>query len=314
MREIEGIYTGPNDDEFERRQDILEKLSSPRKSGTLYIYDEATELMKRAQSLSRESSIGVGEATWVPEAQFPDVPVAILLATDIHYGALGTDYGLLDKHLEIVENTPNFFMVVNGDSVDNFNVAKHPSGMYENPLPPQLQTQAMMEKFRALDEIGKIGVLSFGNHDNFMGVAGYDWLESFARGMKASIFTSGGFLHIMHGQEHYGMAMTHQYWGVSKLNPTNAAKRFWEHEYPQADIVFLGHTHQSEALHWERGGKQRIAVIGGSYKSQDNWATKLGIGRNPGKPGITLLLYPNEHRMEVVKNIETAQEFLLRQQ
>lgn len=308
----EGLYAGPSEGEFESREEIIDRLDRPRQSGTLYIYNEATELMRRAQNLSRESAIGVSEAVWTPKADYPDLPVAILLATDIHYGALGVDYDLLDKHLGIVESTPNFYMVTNGDHVDNFNSVKHPSGMHENPIPPQLQTQALMEKLRYMDGLGKIGVLSFGNHDNFIGAAGYDWLETFARGMQASIFTSGGFLHILHGAEHYGMAMTHTYWGVSKINPTNAAKRFWEHEYPQADIVFLGHTHQSEALHWERGGKDRIAVVGGSYKQKDNWATRVGIGRKPGLPGITLLLYPNEHRMEVVKNIETAQEFILR--
>jgi predicted phosphodiesterase len=259
----------------------------------------------------KEASLHEKEATWQVDAEFPDAPIGILLATDIHYGSVNTDYDLLKEHLSIVEDTPNFFMVTNGDHVDNFNVTgKWATGVYENPLPPQIQTKAFIERLKQIDAKGKLGVMSFGNHDNFAEVTGYDWFDTFATDLKAPVFKTGGFLHILDGEQHYGLALTHKYWGSSKLNPTNAAKRFWEHEYPQADIVFLGHTHQSEVLHWERGGKDRIAVIGGTYKSEDNWARKNGIGGRSGSPGIALVVHPKEHRMLAFKDIRDAADYV----
>lgn len=277
-----------------------------------YIYQEATDLLKRAKGFSKEAKIGVDEATFAPKPEYPNLPIAILLATDIHYGSLKTNYDLLDKHLQAVEDTPNMYMVSNGDEVDNFSAIMFPSGMTENPLPPQLQSMALLDKLKTLGEKGKIGAVSFGNHNDFMEGSGYTWLETFGKDINAPVFTSGGFLHVLHGEEHYGLAMTHTYWGRSKLNPTNANKRFMDFEYPQADVAFLGHTHQSEALHFEKGGKDRIAVIGGTYKTDnDDYARKRGIGGRAGSPGNLLFLYPDSHRMAVIKDFDTGHQALL---
>lgn len=278
----------------------------------LAIYKEATDLLLRAQRLASKAEIGATEATWSPKLDYPELPIALLLATDIHYGALHTDYEMLNAHMDIVENTPNFYIATNGDDVDNFNVTgKWATGCYENPLPPQLQTLAWLEKFKSMDKQGKVAVMSFGNHNLFMNTSGYDWFQTFARDIQAPVFTSGGYLHMIIGKEYYGMALTHKYWGTSKLNPTNVAKRFWEHEYPQAEIVFLGHTHQSELLNWERAGKKRIACIGGTYKQGDKWARQNGIGGRSGQPGHCVLLWPKQHKLIGISDIEVAQQFIL---
>jgi len=271
------------------------------------LFDAATQFLKDAQRIKREYDIGVKEAVWTPEVEDPRKPLTILLATDIHYGAVGTDYDLLQKHIDIVEHTPNTTLVTNGDHVDNFNTTgKWAEGMYENALPPQRQTAAFIERLRNLDSKKKLGVMSFGNHDMFGNVAGYDWFNTFARNLTAPVFTSGGLLHILYGSQHYQLALTHRYWGNSKLNPSNVCKRFMEHEYPDADIIFLGHTHQSELLTFERGGKERIAVIGGTYKVEDDWARQHGIGGRSGQAGICVKLYPNERKMIGFKHIEDS--------
>lgn len=273
-----------------------------------YIYREATDLLKRAQGFAREQKIGVNEATFKPKPEYPNLPIAILLATDIHYGSLRTDYDLLEEHLTTVEETPNMYMVSNGDEVDNFNAIFFAAGQFENPLPPQLQSLAILDRLKILAKKKKIGAISFGNHNDFMEDSGYTWLETFGKELpNTAIFNSGGFLNILIGKEHYGLAMTHTYWGKSKLNPTNANKRFMDFEFPQADIAFLGHTHQSEVCMFEKGGRERLAVIGGTYKLQkDDWAAKRGIGMRSGQPGHVVLLYPDEHKMVAFKDFDAA--------
>jgi hypothetical protein len=278
------------------------------------IYDEATELLRRAQRFNRETLVGVDKADWRPKLEYPNLPFAVGLFTDIHYGSIYTNYDLLDQHLGIVEDTPNFGMVTNGDDVDNFIVAgKAATGTYEDPLPPQLQTVALIDKLGHLAKIGKLGAMSYGNHNNFTFITGYDWLETWSRqlGKKIPIFTAGGELIVHVGKEKYDLAMSHKYWGVSKLNPTNANKRFLEYEYPDADISFLAHTHQSEMNIFERGGKERIAAIGGTYKEGEPWPRQQGIGRRAGQPGLTVLLWPNEHKMMGFKHSVDAQQFML---
>ena len=79
-----------------------------------------------------------------------------------------------------------------------------------------------------------------------------------------------------------------------------------EHEYPSADMILLGHTHQSEILHFERGGKERIACIGGTLKQYEDYARKHGIGGRAGQPGICVSLWPDRQEMQGYKNFERA--------
>jgi len=266
-------------------------------------------LLIQSRDIYERFEIGQREATFYPNADFHNLPVVFVLMTDTHYGSIMTNTELLNEHLDIIRNTPNFFIVHNGDHTDNFNATgKWASGMMEDPLPPKVAARTWAKKLTDLDQLGKIGVLGFGNHDDFGSNAGQDYHDTFLSGFRCPIFTSGGLLHIIHGTEHYALAMSHKYWGTSKLNPTNACKRYLEHEEPTADLIFLGHTHQSEGLTFERGGKKIVAVIGGTYKDRDDWARKQGIAGRSGSPGWAVALYPNEHKMKLYDDLRDAQK------
>lgn len=305
----EGLYYP--DGSFQSSQEIRQRHAFPDKKKQVVDFDTVVNVVTRERQMEAEFKIGQEEATWrVPHA--PDKPIVICLITDPHFGSVRADAGLFREHLDIVENTPGMFAVFNGDDVDNFNATgKWASGMFENPTPPQLISRALAKKYKELDDRGKIGVLGFGNHNDFGFNGGQDWYESFLSGFNCPIFTSGGLLHIKHGGQEYQLAMTHKYWGTSKLNPTNACKRFLDFEHPQADIVFLGHTHQSEGLHFEKGGKDRIAVIGGTYKDADDFARKHGIGGRSGSPGWAVALWPDKRKMALFKDLVVAREFLI---
>lgn len=293
---------------------MKERLSSfPDKKQRLWTPKEVDDVLIRARLIYERYEVGQKEGTFVPYGEYRNIPQMHLLFTDPHYGSTKTDTERINKHLKIVKETPNFFMHLNGDDVDNFNATgRWASGMMEDPFPPQLVSRTWALKVRELDRLGKIGVMGFGNHNDFAERAGHDWYESFLSEFQAPIFTTGGLLHmVVEGKQYYSMAMTHKYWGTSKLNPTNACKRFLSHEWPQADILFLGHTHQCEGLHFERGGKDRVAVIGGTYKDKDTFAAKHGIAGRAGSPGWVVALWPNERRMQLFKDVEVAQQFML---
>ena len=284
----------------------------PDKKDRLWTPQQVDDVLIRAREVQEKFEIGQKEATWNVTPDYPALPITILLMTDTHYGSTRTNTTLINEHLDVIRDTPNFYLVHNGDHVDNFNATgKWASGMFEDPLPPQIVSRAWADKLKGLDDKGKVGILGFGNHDDFGFNAGQDWYDTFLGKFKCPVFNAGGITHIKVGSQHYDLAMSHKYWGTSKLNPTNATKRFLEFEHPTADISFLGHTHQSEGLQFELGGIKRVGVIGGTYKDEDNFARKNGIGGRSGSPGWAVTLWPDRKQMQLFNDIEVAQQYTL---
>ena len=306
----QGIFSSPNEGSFKSVDEIRQRNAFPDKKKQIISFETVTDIIDRERRMEEEFDIGQREATWkVPIS--PDKPIVVCLITDPHFGSVRANVNLFREHLDIIQNTPRMFCVFNGDDVDNFNATgKWAAGMFENPTPPEIVSRAIAKRYKELDDMGKIGTIGFGNHNDFGFAGGQDWYDSFLGGFNCPIFTSGGELHVTVGSQTYDLAMAHKYWGTSKLNPTNACKRFMDFEYPDADIAFLGHTHQSEGLHFEKGGKDRIAVIGGTYKDRDNFARKHGIGGRSGSPGWAVALWPNERKMQLFKDLVVAREFI----
>lgn len=262
--------------------------------------------------LKAGAEVGQREATWVPRLDYSDKPILFLFLTDVHYLSTRSDYILLNHYLDVIEQTPNAFVITGGDDCDNFNVTlgRVATGVYEDPFESGYQARAWALKMKRLDELEKIGFMVFGNHTDWSFNAGIDWYDTYLSSFNCPILTSGGLVKVKVGKAVYEIAATHRYWGTSKLNPTNANKRYLEHEYPTADVVLLGHTHQSEILFFERGGKERIAIIGGTLKLYENYARKHGIGGRAGTPGMCVVLFPNRNEMIGFKSFDRAIEYL----
>lgn len=283
----------------------------PDKKQPMVDYGQISQYLEDGRLQINEWKVGQKEATWIPQAEHPHLPIGILLMTDTHFGSTSVDTDLINQHLGIVEHTENFFLVHNGDQTDNFSSFKHASGMSENPIPPGLQMRTWANEMLRLDAKGKIGAVGYGNHDDFtFDSSQIDPYDAYYGQLSCPLLTQGGLVRIMVGGQKYELAMAHTYWGNSKLNPTNRNKRFMEHEWPNSDITFLGHTHQHEALHFERGGKDRIAVVGGAYKDQDSWAAKRGIGGRAGSPGVMVFLWPDQRKMQLYNDVKHAQEVM----
>lgn len=283
----------------------------PDKKQRTLDFDRVTNYLQEGRELLKDFEIGQREATFLPQPEHPELPIVIALMSDIHYGSVGANYELLRRHLDIIEHTPNMFLATNGDEVDNFNAVFHATGMTENPLPPQIQSRAIAGELLRLDRMGKVAVFSQGNHNRAGFLGGQDWYDSFLGSMQAPVFTSGGILNIGYDQQLYRMVINHTYWGRSKLNVTNAAKRLMEYEAGgDADIAWVGHTHQSSYEHLERGRKDILAIVSGTYKVDDPWAAQNGIGGRGQQPGICVMLWGNQRRMQAFKDIEVAQEFM----
>lgn len=311
-----GLYTSGSEDSFKTLRELREERINrtfPDKKSRSLDFERVTRYLQEGQEIMADFEIGQREATYIPQVEYPDLPLVMLCASDLHYGSLGVNYPLLMRHLSIIEELPNFCLATNGDEVDAFNAIFHPTGMTENPLPPQVQSRAIAEKLLKLDKLGKIAVISQGNHNRSGFAGGQDWYESFLGQFRCPIFTQGGKIHIVHGGVVYTGIINHTYWGRSKINPTNAVKRMIEYEGGgNVDFGWIGHVHQSSYEHFERGGKDVLAIVSGTYKVDDKWAAQNGIGGRGQQSGICVMLYPYRRKMEAFKDIETAVDYMTR--
>jgi hypothetical protein len=271
---------------------------------------EFEQAVRRVAELKESASVGQKEAVWIPDLERPGKPMLFLFLTDTHYFSTKTRHDLLNYYLDTVKNTPNMKLVTGGDDVDAFNITlgKVASGVYENPFEVGFQSRNWAKKMKELDDMGKIGFMVFGNHTDWSFNAGIDWYDTYLGDFECPVLTTGGLVIVRLDKQIYKIAATHRYWGTSKLNPTNACKRYLEHEHPDADIVLLGHTHQSESLSFERGGKERIGIIGGTLKLYDDYARKHGIAGRSGTSGHCVSLWGDHNEMQAYKNFDRAVE------
>jgi len=275
------------------------------------VVDEESILrhLTEARKLYQEMAVGQREATVNLETQHPDLPAFIWLLNDFHAGSVHTDYERFLHDYEIIRQTPNFYAVTNGDLPDNFLVdTAQAAGVYEDTITPEQQGLLVQNLLKKLDKSGKLLATSFGNHEDFVQKGGLSFEGTWLRDLSCPVFNCGGLLTIKLGGQEYKLAMTHRFWGHSRLNPTNAAKRFMEHVYPDADIIYLGHSHINERLSFFRGDKWRLAVVGGTYKIDDEFGQKRGMGGGGQQGGMVLKLSGDRKMMEVLDSVDTAQE------
>jgi hypothetical protein len=281
----------------------------PDKKKSVVLYDRITQHIEEAQKIRGEMDVGQERATWIVDGDYKDLPVMLVYMTDVHYGSIGVDYQILNRHFNIVENTPNTYLVMGGDTIDNFAIKHAHAGIMGDAVPPQVQAQAFMEKLLDFDRKSKLGAICYGNHEDWVDIAGLDYYQTFMNDISAPIFTKGGMLHALVQNQEYRIGITHKFWGVSKLNITNAPKRALEFGFPEAEIMLVGDDHQSSAEIFDRGGKRMLVVDGGTYKTMDGTGKKWGLG-HAGRSGYAILLWPNQHKFEVFADIESGKQIM----
>lgn len=296
------------------RKDMKEGFTPfPDKHHRDVSYDEVIKHIQDKKEFGKKSEPSQEQATWIMYGEYPSLPHAFVFATDEHFGSVFTDYDLMQEHQRIVEETPNMYFVKGGDFIDAFSPTKHPIAAGSDAIPPDEQMLAVLENLKHLDQRGKLGAVQIGNHDKWSEMAGYRF-EQFLQELQCPVFSVGGNIDIVVGEqgEHYRVFFSHTHWGNSKINLTNASKRALQYTSPHADLALLGHTHGASAETFDIAGERRGAILGGTYKTEDKHGKFWGMGA-AGAPGYTVILWPDQHHFEIVRDPEIAQQFILGQ-
>lgn len=266
--------------------------------------------IRRVQAYKASTNVSQDEAAWKPQPQYPALPIALAVLSDLHFGSLDVDYALLEAHLRLITGTPNVYVAFLGDMVDSFNAGHIPEGIWHDGVKPEDQNAAWADKLTALDRIDKLAALTWGNHDEFSSMSGINVFSAFFDKVRCPLFVDGGgVLNVTVGAQQYRLGLRHTHWGQSKLNLTNASKRMMQFWRPNLDAAFLGHVHYAAGEDYVFAGEQKIAVVCGTYKCDDGFRKRWVGDPQPG--GFTLLMYPDRKLMQLCRYPDLAADIIL---
>lgn len=251
------------------------------------------------------------DATPLMESEF--APFGVWWASDMHIGNVDTDLDTLQRHIELIENTPNCGLVTMGDDIDLGILPKLEVRFMQtmNPLGQAFTAEDLMAEFNGRNPRGKQIILAhlIGNHTHTMMQTTGILYEKFYEKSKAALLPSIGELFLHVGQQDYEIALAHKYWGRSKLNISLEPKRLMEFVYPDADVAVVGDFHVKGHEEFKKGGKWRSVVRPGTYRVGGLFETNRGWSKGQLGGSFTVF-YPDQHKTLTFDELESGIEYM----
>jgi hypothetical protein len=231
-------------------------------------------------------------------------PIGIGFIGDPHVDNPGTDWPLLDKHLELFERTPGLYGLNLGDTTDNWvgNLAR----LYAYSAVTKSQAIQLAEY--VIKRVKWLGII-MGNHDLWSGAD--NPLEWIARSVHAATHEWEAKIRITfpNGWERRIWAR-HDFPGHSQFNPTHAQrkKQLWT---GAAHVYAAGHRHEWAITHNEDGERgESILLRARGYKSIDSYATVKGYESQSSGSTVCVVFDPNNRTMNAFADLQEGAEFL----
>lgn len=241
-----------------------------------------------------------------------DKPIGIAHMYDMHVGSSGTNHKAIEKCGHLILKTPGMYCVAGEDIVDNF---VHPKLLHaqQSSLAP-VEVQWMLAKGILRWLAPKLVLIKAGNHEAWTEqVAGIDGLGAILEGQQAKYVGDGATVEYRVGNQVYRAAYAHDTRFHSMMNLSHGMKQalrgYGMTGWQDADLMIVGHLHVPDSETCLVGGKMRITMMAGSFKTHDSYATgKRLYGSRIGVP--TAILWPNERRLLAIDDLPTACEVL----
>lgn len=254
------------------------------------------------------------------EARFKtDLPITVFGIGDLHFGSMFTDNNEVLRKLALISSTPNAYMVLMSNLIDNAIPGQYPDGMLSNSIPPDKQVVAMRKLVEGLDAEGKIlAAVTSPCHEGWTyKKTGQDinaLLFGF-EGRKFPVLENGGKLKLVFPNKTYVAALYHMMGPFeSRFNKTHANKQMNRLQQDMGcDIIFGGHRHTaaSEMVFEGTGMTRRPAVYirtgseKGTMAIRDQWS--VGRYGDTGEPsGASVTLIPDIGKMDSHLEFDTG--------
>lgn len=299
---MEGLYTGATETSFKTTEEIRRDsyLSSEyRQPDFLTPFAEPKTFQEHSAGFKHRQAERGDRYNQVAEVQLFDTSL-ITFQSDLHVGGEETDYARIEAEAEAIVNTPNSYVVLVGDLIDNFSFLP-PAHETIDSVPQQVEYAKSLIKYYA-DNKKLLGVWK-GNHEEWTTRQGIDLYSYLLDGIQTYYFFGMGYMKIKALEEEYRLTGNHQFQGHSMHNNThgqNRAVRFggaWG-----SDIVVSGHWHEkgiSQQPVYDYGGESFLSTLIalGTYKKNDGYTRNKGFSnRDPNSMyGATVRLDKDSH-------------------
>jgi hypothetical protein len=262
-----------------------------RRLGLKYVGDKGSEAPDKIKSLSDSFPKVTLRAKsllyWEPKI-VGDTKVRIVPLNDLHVGAEGVDYNLLDGTLKYILNTPNTFTIGLGDYIDgtvHFTHA-HPSP-YEATHTMTEQYATVKKMFEPLAKAGKIIGLCPGHHDGWLtDEKGFDIVAVLCSELGVPYIQDGAIIDAHIGSNRYQLYVRHGH-GTATTLSGKINSLVQQTSGIMADVYMMGHVHEVaifKSAHLINGASRKsYYVMCGTFRRwESSYAQKWGL-----KPSVT---------------------------
>ncbi len=224
------------------------------------------------------------------KVRFPFGPVALFFVSDQHIGAEGTDVARMFREQEQIVNTPGAYVWQTGDVVDSMIMGRLISENMNPSLPVYEQWQLAKAYLAGFGE--RLVAHVAGNHDNWhRKLTGVDYARDICP--DGPLYDSDEIRATVHvGNQEFAVYSRHKTRGNSIYNPTHGLERIARFDTSRYQIYAAAHVHRGAvAREFTLDGDRKIALMSGTYKTEDSWALEMGFEKHDSSTACAVVLH-----------------------
>lgn len=228
--------------------------------------------------------------------EFGSGPVCLVFVADLHLGSSGVNYPRVFDEAKIIAETPGIYLVLNGDLLDNFILAKMMDARHDAELTIPEEWALVRRYLKVIQH--KLLVSVRGNHDRWTwALSGIDYFADVLKHIqaRAAIYdTDDVSLTLRVGKTNIPTRIRHLWRYRSMWNLTHGPEQTFRMDGGNFRLAVGAHTHASGVCRgFNAGGAQGMAVLCGSYKVVDEHTRRWGFPTANGSTAQSVIIYPD---------------------
>jgi len=253
-------------------------------------------------------------------------PYAVLFSSDWQLGSLGTDLELWKSHIETFLSIENMGMIVVGDLISNCYTHRTLVPVLSQVMSPVEQMRFVRELLEEIISKNKlISVTLSEEHDQRDARdTGMSALIEILRPLQVPLFDNRGCLILEVGKQQYVLDIVHKSRYSSFLNELHSGNREARLHLP-ANVIVTAHRHRpalgkyfwfqelADVLKFCNApvtlGGEVFLVQTGTYEKESTYGNQF-FGTLPSAELQILVFWPDEHRIEMATNFQSALKLL----